>query len=123
MEVRKKTLGEEHLNTLSVIANLAISYSNQGQTHEAMELQTHEAMELQTHEAMELQTHEAMELQTILVEISTRALSEAHHDTLKAVGNLAIFHQGRTLKTVELEVEASTRTLDDRHRNSAGSAW
>jgi len=38
MEIRKRVLGEEYPNTLTSIANLALTYINQGRWKEAKEL-------------------------------------------------------------------------------------
>jgi hypothetical protein len=71
IKVRKRTLGEEHPNTLSVMANLAISYSNQGQTHEATELEMK------------------------VIEVRKRTLGEEHLNTLSVMANLAISYSNQ----------------------------
>jgi hypothetical protein len=39
MEARRRVLGEEHPNTITAIANLAVTYRNQGRLKEAEELE------------------------------------------------------------------------------------
>jgi hypothetical protein len=64
-------LGEEHLNTLMSIGNLAAIYQNQGRFREAEEL----------------------ELQ--LIETRKRVLGEEHPNTLMSIGNLALTYQNQ----------------------------
>ena len=65
METRKRVLGEEHLDTLTSIGNLASTYRNQGRWKEAEELEVQ------------------------VMETRKRVLGEKHPDTLTSMGNLA----------------------------------
>jgi tetratricopeptide (TPR) repeat protein len=71
--MRKRTLGEEHPDTLTTIANLVLIYSNQGRYKEAKEL-----------------------LERVVM-TNKRALGEEHPDTLTTMANLALLYsnQGR----------------------------
>ncbi|KAF1828268.1 kinesin light chain [Decorospora gaudefroyi] len=68
METFKRVLGEEHPDTLTSIANLASTYSNQGRWKEAEEL-----------------------------EVQVRVLGEEHPDTLTSINNLAFTAKGQGL--------------------------
>ena len=66
LEASKRSLGEEHPDTLRSMNNLAISYSDLGRRNEAVELREQ------------------------VLEASKRSLGEEHPDTLKFMNNLAI---------------------------------
>jgi hypothetical protein len=65
METRKMVFGEEHPDTLTGMANLASTYSDQERWKEAEELEVH------------------------VMEIKNRVLGEEHPDTLVSMANLA----------------------------------
>jgi tetratricopeptide (TPR) repeat protein len=65
METRKKVLGDEHADTLTSMANLAATYSNQGRWREAEELDVQ------------------------VMETRKRVLREEHPSTLTSMHNLA----------------------------------
>jgi hypothetical protein len=69
IETNKRVLGEEHLNTLTSISNLALTYHDRGRWEEA----------------------EKLGLQVI--ETAKRVLGEEHLDTLSSIGNLALTYQ------------------------------
>jgi len=99
MEASSRVLGEEHPDTLTVIANLASTYSNQGRWNEA--------------EVLDVKVMEA----------SSRVLGEEHPNTLTAMANLASTYrnQGRWKEAEELEVrvtKASSRVLGEEHPNT-----
>jgi Tetratricopeptide repeat len=62
-------LGQEHLNTLASIDNLASIYQRQGQWKEAEKLEEQ------------------------VIETSVRVLRQEHLDTLASIGNLALTYQ------------------------------
>ncbi|KAK4031430.1 hypothetical protein C8A01DRAFT_21339, partial [Parachaetomium inaequale] len=62
---RREVLGEEHPSTLTSMANLALTYANQGRWRNAEDLQAKE------------------------LDICSRVLGEEHPDTLTSMGNLA----------------------------------
>ena len=82
MEASSRVLGEEHPDTLTAMANLASTYSNQGRWKEAKELNVK------------------------VMEASLRVLGEEHPDTLTAMANLAATYrnQGRWKEAEELEL-------------------
>ena len=95
-EASFRVLGPEHPDTLTIMANLASTYSNQGRWMEAAEL--------------ELQVKEA----------SFRVLGPEHPDTLRSMANLALTYsdQGRWAEAEELQLqvkEASLRVLGAEH--------
>ncbi|KAK1580742.1 uncharacterized protein LY79DRAFT_560793 [Colletotrichum navitas] len=73
LELRRRILGEENLDTIMTINNLAITYQEQGRLEEAESLQGS------------------------ILEICMRAFGEAHYNTLTTMNNIAITHrqQGR----------------------------
>jgi NAD/NADP transhydrogenase alpha subunit len=73
MEMTKRVQGQEHLDTLTSIANLASTYQNQGRWKKAKELQVQ------------------------VMETRKRVLRYKHLDTLTSIANLASTYsnQGR----------------------------
>ena len=69
IEIRKRVFGAEHPDTLSSIANLALTYRNQGQQKEAEELEVQ------------------------VIEIRKRVLKVEHPDTLSSIANLALMYR------------------------------
>jgi hypothetical protein len=65
IEARARVLGQEHLDTLTSIANLASTYRNQGRWKEAEELDVQ------------------------VMEIRKRVLGQEHLDTLTSMADLA----------------------------------
>jgi hypothetical protein len=65
LEAKKRVLGAEHPDTLVSMANLALTYKNQGRWKEAEELQAKE------------------------LNICSRVLGAEHPDTLTSMNNLA----------------------------------
>jgi tetratricopeptide (TPR) repeat protein len=95
-EARKRTLGDEHPDTLISIGNLARSYSDLGRVQDAVQLKEK------------------------VYEARKRTLGDEHPDTLISMGNLAKSYSdlGRVQDSVLLEekvYEASKRTLGDEH--------
>ncbi|RYP55588.1 hypothetical protein DL771_012342 [Monosporascus sp. 5C6A] len=95
-QIREKLLGEDHPDTLTSMANLALTYSNQGRWKEAEELGVR------------------------VLEIRKRVLGEDHHDTLTSMANLAstCSKQGRWKEAEELRVrvlEIRKRVLGEDH--------
>ncbi|KAI2669860.1 hypothetical protein LCP963914a_9880 [Penicillium roqueforti] len=102
METRKTKLGEDHPDTLTSMANLALTYSNQGRWDEAEQLQVQ------------------------LMETRKTKLGEDHPDMLTSMANLASTYrnQGRWDKAEQLEVqvmETSKIKLGEDHPNTLTS--
>ena len=102
LEASKRTLGEEHSDTLRAMNSLAISYNNVGRGREALHL-----------------------LETV-VEVQKRTLGEEHPDMLWAMSSLAVNYSnvGRgqeALQLLETVVEAQKRTLGQEHPERLGS--
>jgi tetratricopeptide (TPR) repeat protein len=102
IETRRSVLGEEHLDTLTSIVNLASTYRNQGQWREAEELQVQ------------------------VIETTKRILSDEHPHTLTSISNLTLtyMNQRRWREAEELQVqviETRKRVLGDEHPNTLGS--
>jgi Tetratricopeptide repeat len=93
-EARKRTLGEEHPDTLGSIHNLALRYSEVGRRQEALRLTE------------------------AVVESSKRTLGEDDPDTLRYS---EVGRQQEALQLVEAVVEASKRTLGEEHPDTLGS--
>jgi hypothetical protein len=74
MEARKNMLGDEHLSTLTSVANLTSTYWDQGQWKKA----------------------EKLEVQVI--ETRKRVLEKEHPSTLTSMNNLTRFHVQRAGK-------------------------
>ena len=75
-------LGDEHLDTLTSMANLAATYQNQGRWNEAEKLQVQ------------------------VIETRKRVLGDEHPSTLTSIANLAstYWNQGRWNEVEKLEV-------------------
>ncbi|KAF2689001.1 kinesin light chain 3 [Lentithecium fluviatile CBS 122367] len=138
IETKKRVLGEEHLDTLTSMANLASTYRNQGQWNEAEEL---EVQAMETFKRVLGEEHpdtlssmanlastfwnqgrwkEAKELFVHVMETRKRVLGEEHPNTLISVGNLALTYrnQGRWKEAEELFVqvmETISRVLGEEH--------
>ena len=102
VEARKRTLGEEHPDTLRSMHGLAFSYGNAGRRQEALQL---------------------MEA---VVEVQKRALGEEHPDTLRSMHTLAnryskVGRRQEALQLTETVLEARKRTLGEEHPDTLGS--
>ncbi|KAL2052027.1 hypothetical protein ABVK25_007719 [Lepraria finkii] len=102
VEARKRTLGEEHPDTLGSMHSLAISYSEAGRVQEALQL-----------------TERVVEARKI-------TLGEEHPNTLGSMHSLAISYSeaGRVQEALQLTervVEAGKITLGEEHPNTLGS--
>jgi tetratricopeptide (TPR) repeat protein len=96
VETNKRTLGEEHPDTLASIHDLANRYIEVGRQQEALQL-----------------------LETV-VEAKKRTLGEEHPNTLRSIHDLAISYgelgrRQEALQLLETVVEASKRTLGEKH--------
>ena len=83
MEIRKSILGQEHLDTLTIMGNLASTYRNQGRWKEAENFEAR------------------------VTEIRKRVLGQEHPVTLISMGNLALTYnkQGRWKEAEDLEMQ------------------
>ncbi|KAL8743440.1 MAG: hypothetical protein Q9190_004209 [Brigantiaea leucoxantha] len=102
VEARRRTLGEEHRDTLRSIHNLAIGYSETGRQQEALELRER------------------------VVEARRRTLGEEHPDTLGSIHNLALSYSkaGRRQEALQLRervIDSQRRTLGEEHPNTISS--
>ncbi|EIM79544.1 uncharacterized protein STEHIDRAFT_163582 [Stereum hirsutum FP-91666 SS1] len=93
MDITKRTLGEEHPNTLTSMSNLALTYSKQ------------------------YRWTEAERLQVSVLETRKRVLSEEHPNTLTSMSDLAstYLHQGRLTEAERLRgrlLEVETRKAE-----------
>ena len=137
LELHREVLGTEHLNTLTSMANLALTYWNQGRWAEAETLQV-QVMEttrrvlgaehpdtllsmgnLASTYSEQGRWAEAETLQVQAMEIRRRVLGAEHPDTLLSMGNLALTYseQGRWAEA-EMEVqvmETRRRVLGAEH--------
>ncbi|RDL41952.1 Uncharacterized protein BP5553_01931 [Venustampulla echinocandica] len=144
LEVRKRTFGDEHPDTLRSMGNLAASYSDLGRRQEAVEL---EEKVLEIRERTLRDEHpdillsisnlarsysdlgrrqEAVELEEKVLEIRKRILGDEHPDTLLSISNLARSYSdlGRQQEAVELEekvLEIRKRILGDEHPDTLRS--
>ncbi len=144
VEVRKRTLGEEHPDTLRSIYSLAISYRDVGRPQEALELaervvearkrtlgEEHPNTLRSMHSlamiySMAGRGQEALELVERVVEAMKRTLGEEDPDTLRSMHNLAARYgeAGRRQEELELReqvVETRKRTLGEEHPETLGS--
>ena len=135
---RKALLGEEHLDTLASMANLALTYQNQGRWTEAEKLgirvsETRQRVLGEEHPktlisignlASTYQNQgrwtEAEKLEIRVSETRQRVLGEEHPDTLSSMGNLASTyqHQERWEEAEKLEMrvlETRQRVLGEEH--------
>ena len=102
VEVRKRTLGEEHPDTLGSLHSLAIRYSKAGERQKVLQLTER------------------------VVEARKRTLGEEHPDTLRSIHNLAIWYseageRQKALQLTERVVEIYKRTLGEEHPDTLGS--
>ena len=140
VEVRKRTLGEEHLDTLRSMHSLAIRYNETSERQKALQL-TKRVVEvykrtlgeehpetLRSIHNLAIRYSEAGERQKTLqltkrvVEVYKRTLGEEHPDTLRSMHNLAISYsysetdeRQKTLQLMERVVEVSKKTLGEKH--------
>ena len=144
VETTKRVLGLEHPDTLSSIANLALTYWNQGRWKEAEELQVQvvemgkrvlgpEHPHTLTIMANLTSTYqdqgrwkEAEELQVQVLETRKRVLSSEHPDTLTIMADLTSTYryQGRWKEAEELGtqvVETTKRVLGPEHLDTLTS--
>jgi len=137
-ELRRRELGEGHVDTLASMNTLALLYWNQGRYDEAMLLFL-ETLEIGRRVLGEEHKHtlttmsnlailysrqgryeEAERLYMETLEIQNRVLGEEHPDTLKAMNNFALLYarQGRYDKAEPLyreTVEIRQRVLGEEH--------
>jgi tetratricopeptide (TPR) repeat protein len=98
LEVKKRTLGEEHLDTLTTMNGLVITYAQLGGRLKVVQ-----------------------ELREKVLEVRRHTLGEEHPDTLHSMNNLAITYTelgGRLKEVQELEekvLEVTRRTLGEEH--------
>ena len=141
MKVRKKTLGQEHVEALESMDMVSLAYSSQGRWKEAEELQVRvvdirkrvlgkehprtltSISNLATIYSDQGRWKEAEELQVQETEISKRVLGEEHPNTLISISNLALTYcnQGRWKEAEELQVqkiEIRKRVLGEEHPNT-----
>ncbi|RMZ45428.1 hypothetical protein AFCA_012081 [Aspergillus flavus] len=124
MELCKQMLGAEHPDTLTSMANLALTYWKQGRWKEAEELEIQvieirrqvlgpEHPDTLTSMANLASTYwkqgrwkEAEELEILVLEIRKQVLGPEHPDTLTSMANLASTYrdQGRWKEAEELEI-------------------
>ncbi|KAF6806455.1 Kinesin light chain 5 [Colletotrichum sojae] len=102
VSTRAEILGQEHPSTLTSMANLALTYMNQGRWKEAEELNVQ------------------------VIETSSRVLREEHPDTLTSMANLASTYsdQGRWKEAEELDIrvmETFKRVLGEEHPDTLTS--
>ncbi|KAJ6025063.1 hypothetical protein N7540_005860 [Penicillium herquei] len=125
MKTSKTKLGEDHPNTLGSIANLALTYSNQGRWEEAEQLQVQvmktsktklgedhpDTLSSMANLALTYSNQgrweEAKQLQVQVMKTSKTKLGEDHPDTLSSMANLALTYsnQGRWEEAEQLEVQ------------------
>ncbi|KAF6788995.1 Kinesin light chain 5 [Colletotrichum sojae] len=102
VSIRTEILGQEHPSTLTSMADLALTYMNQGRWKEAEELEVR------------------------VMEMNKTVLGEEHPDTLTSMANLASTYryQGRWKEAEELEVrvmEMDKRVLGEEHPHTLTS--
>jgi tetratricopeptide (TPR) repeat protein len=102
METRRRVLGEEHPDTLTSTANLALIHRDQGRWSEAEKIQVQ------------------------VIETMTRILGEEHLGTLISIGNLASTYRGQRRwseaeKTQVQIIETMTRILGEEHPDTLTS--
>ncbi|KAJ5731809.1 uncharacterized protein N7483_006317 [Penicillium malachiteum] len=95
METCKTKLGEDHLSTLTSMANLASTYRNQGQWEEAEQL---EVQVMETYKIKLGEDRPSEQLQVQVMKTRKTKLGEDHSSTLTSMVNLASTYrnQGRT---------------------------
>jgi tetratricopeptide (TPR) repeat protein len=140
-EIAKRTLGEEHQDTLSCLNSLALPYSARGRWKEAEELhvqvlETIKRVLGDEHPATlnsmnnlaltywdQERWKEAEELHLQVLETRKRVLGDEHPDTLSSLHNLALTYwdQERRKEAEELHLqvlETRKRVLGDEHPNT-----
>jgi tetratricopeptide (TPR) repeat protein len=144
MQIKKRLLGNEHPDTLTSMANLALTYCGQGRWRDAEEL---EAQVMQTTKRVFGNEHphtltsianlastyenqgrwkEAEKLQVYVMQAMERVLGGEHPDTLASIHNLASTYgkQGRWQEAEELEVQVvqtRKRVLGNEHPHTLTS--
>ncbi|KAI5816684.1 hypothetical protein BZA77DRAFT_246297 [Pyronema omphalodes] len=149
LEVQRRTLGEEHLDTLRSMNNLANTYRELGgRLKEVQELQekvlevrrrTLGAEHPDTLRSMQYlaityfdaggRLKEVQELQEKVLEVQRRTLGEEHLDTLRSMNNLANTYRelgGRLKEVQELQekiLDVQRRTLGEEHPDTMGTMY
>jgi tetratricopeptide (TPR) repeat protein len=144
VEARRRTLGEEHPETLRSMHNLAIRFSEAGRRPEALRLaeqvvEAHRRTLGEEHPDTVYSMHslaiyfskagrrpEALRLTEQVVEAHRRTLGEEHPETLRSMHNLAarFSEAGRrpeALRLAEQVVEARRRMLGEEHPDTLRS--
>ncbi|KAJ6547981.1 hypothetical protein DFH09DRAFT_1281715 [Mycena vulgaris] len=104
LEYQRSVLGEDHLDTLNAIGNLALTYTDLGKFQEAEELGV------------------------VVLEKQRKILGEEHPDTLWTMGNLASTYGqlGKLQEARELEVvvlEKQRKILGENHLKTLHAMW
>ena len=109
VEKSKRTLGDEHPDTLRSIYNLALWYSEAGRQQEALELMEQ------------------------VVEVNKRTLGDEHPDTLRSMRTLAIINETANSITearqtfpkpeVQSQAQESNSQKRERHFNYLAKFW
>jgi tetratricopeptide (TPR) repeat protein len=144
VQTKKRLLGDEHPDTLTSMANLALTYCGQGRWRDAEELEV-QVMQITKKVLGNKHPHtlssmanlastywnqgrwkEAKELQVHVVQTKKRALSGEHPDMLASINNLASIYmdQGRWEEAEELQVqvmETAKRVLGNEHPDTLTS--
>ena len=144
LDARRSLLGDEHQDTVWVMAQFVYTYNEQGRWKEAevMGLRVVDARRrilgeehpdtlmsmghLATTYSEQGRLNKAEKLELRVMEERRRVLGEEHPDTLISVGNLAVtyFHQRRWQEAEELELrvmEVRRRVLGDEHPDTLTS--
>ncbi|PXF61671.1 MAG: hypothetical protein C4B59_02085 [Candidatus Methanogaster sp.] len=145
-EVRRRSLGEEHPDTVTSMNNLAMMLLAQGDLAEAREIQEQvletsrqilgdehpNTLTSMNNLALTLQAQGdltgAQELQEDVLETSRQILGDEHPDTLKSMNNLAetLQVQGDLAEAREIQeqvLETTWRVLGSEHPSTSISAW
>ena len=143
-EVRRRTLGEEHPDTLYSMHSLAVHFSEAGRRPEALRLAEqvaearrrtlgeehpdtlHSMHSLAVHFSEAGRRPEALRLTEQVAEAHRRTLGEEHPDTLRSMHSLAVYFSeaGRrpeALRLAEQVAEARRRTLGEEHPDTLHS--
>ena len=96
METRKWVLGEEHPDSLTIMANLALTYQNQGRWKEAEELLM------------------------LVMEMSKRVLGEEHPDLLRSMANLTSMNSNQGRWKEAKDKQGQGMELSDKEVKSLG---
>jgi hypothetical protein len=81
LELQKEVLGEKHPDTITAMANLALTWRQQGRSNEAEQLQIE------------------------VLELRKEVLGEKHPDTIRAMANLAIVRRQLSCNNGEVGLE------------------